>query len=257
MTPLNLGVIILAAGGSSRLGSPKQLLPWRGETLLQKAVREAAELSSPMIHLSRIVVVLGANYEAVRNTLIPPFACFDLVRLRSPANAQRQKKAEKPHPDLPQKGRGKSKNSPPFGREFGWGSSEQITPELTILRNEAWQTGMASSVGYGMSALGGADVVLMWLCDQPLVTAKHLGGLVELYLRSGKGIAASRYADSPGVPAVFGQQYFAELHALSGGRGAQSLFYLHAGDMAMYDCPEAGFDIDTAEDYHRALALIP
>lgn len=39
----NVGAVILAAGGSSRLGQPKQLLSFQGENLLRRAVRFAVE----------------------------------------------------------------------------------------------------------------------------------------------------------------------------------------------------------------------
>jgi len=47
-------VIILAGGGSKRLGAPKQLLTRDGETLVHRAVRHAAAT-----HPQRLVVVLG------------------------------------------------------------------------------------------------------------------------------------------------------------------------------------------------------
>ena len=41
---LNLGVIILAGGLSSRMGYPKALLPWtNGESLISHALRNALE----------------------------------------------------------------------------------------------------------------------------------------------------------------------------------------------------------------------
>ena len=52
--------MILAAGGSSRLGSPKQLARISGETLLDRAVRVAGEAGC------RPVVILGANAELIR-----------------------------------------------------------------------------------------------------------------------------------------------------------------------------------------------
>src|SRR2546430_13327364 len=48
-------IIILAAGASTRLGSPKQLLQWQGRSLLQHAVQTASEI------VPKPVVVLGAN----------------------------------------------------------------------------------------------------------------------------------------------------------------------------------------------------
>ena len=49
--------LCLAAGGASRLGRPKQLLPWGEATLLQTCVRGL--LRAP---LSCLTVVLGAKH---------------------------------------------------------------------------------------------------------------------------------------------------------------------------------------------------
>lgn len=53
-------IVILAAGASTRLGRPKQLLPWRGKTLLRHAVDAALETGS-----GRVYVVLGAYGERI------------------------------------------------------------------------------------------------------------------------------------------------------------------------------------------------
>jgi molybdenum cofactor cytidylyltransferase len=49
-------IIILAAGGSSRLGQPKQLLEILGEPLLHRVVRTAAD-----VHPDHLIVVLGSS----------------------------------------------------------------------------------------------------------------------------------------------------------------------------------------------------
>jgi molybdenum cofactor cytidylyltransferase len=54
------GIIILAAGNSSRLGKPKQNLMYNGKTLLQHAVSAAiCSVCRP------IIVVLGANSDSI------------------------------------------------------------------------------------------------------------------------------------------------------------------------------------------------
>jgi molybdenum cofactor cytidylyltransferase len=54
------GLIILAAGESSRLGQPKQNLLFQGQTLLQRAVETAlASACTP------VIVVLGANADRI------------------------------------------------------------------------------------------------------------------------------------------------------------------------------------------------
>ena len=57
----SVGLIILAAGGSTRMGTPKQLLSYRGSSLLQHLAEEAiASECQPT------VVVLGAYAEQIK-----------------------------------------------------------------------------------------------------------------------------------------------------------------------------------------------
>src|SRR6478672_10290842 len=58
---MNLGTVILAAGESARLGTPKQLLTFRGVTLLQRALDNALALPE-----APVALVLGANADQVR-----------------------------------------------------------------------------------------------------------------------------------------------------------------------------------------------
>jgi molybdenum cofactor cytidylyltransferase len=50
------GIVILAAGASTRLGKPKQLLQYRGKTLLAHAINEAVNSNA-----DGVVVILGKN----------------------------------------------------------------------------------------------------------------------------------------------------------------------------------------------------
>jgi molybdenum cofactor cytidylyltransferase len=56
--------IVLAAGAATRMGRLKQLLPFRGETLLRHAIAQIREAG-----FHRIVVVLGAQSETVAASL--------------------------------------------------------------------------------------------------------------------------------------------------------------------------------------------
>lgn len=63
-TPFRFGVVILAAGASTRMGEPKQLLPLDGQPLLLRAVDAAlASAGWP------VVVVLGAHAGKIRPLL--------------------------------------------------------------------------------------------------------------------------------------------------------------------------------------------
>jgi molybdenum cofactor cytidylyltransferase len=61
----NIGAVILAAGGSSRFGRPKQLLVFDGETLVRRAVRAASEAGCDPV----IVVVGEIAGDAIRSEL--------------------------------------------------------------------------------------------------------------------------------------------------------------------------------------------
>lgn len=59
-----VGLLLLAAGASRRLGAPKQLLAYKGESLLRRAARTAlASLCRP------VIVVLGAHRESVESEI--------------------------------------------------------------------------------------------------------------------------------------------------------------------------------------------
>ncbi len=57
-----VAALVLAAGASTRLGEPKQLVTLAGEKLLERAVRMAREAG-----LAPVVVVLGAQAERIRH----------------------------------------------------------------------------------------------------------------------------------------------------------------------------------------------
>lgn len=56
--------VVLAAGGSTRLGQPKQLLTRGGETLVRRAARLAAGTSP-----AQLLVVVGADAQVVKGSL--------------------------------------------------------------------------------------------------------------------------------------------------------------------------------------------
>lgn len=61
-----VAAIILAAGGSRRLGQPKQLLLSNGETLLNRSIRLAFEAGA-----SPVLAVLGAQFDVVLRSIKP------------------------------------------------------------------------------------------------------------------------------------------------------------------------------------------
>jgi molybdenum cofactor cytidylyltransferase len=62
--PFRFGAIVLAAGASTRMGTPKQMLPLHGQPLVKHATETALQSAA-----WPVIVVLGANTEIIRPTL--------------------------------------------------------------------------------------------------------------------------------------------------------------------------------------------
>lgn len=66
MNAETIGAVILAAGGSTRLGRPKQLVQYRGETLVFRAARTACAVGC-----APVIVVAGDEWERIEKELSP------------------------------------------------------------------------------------------------------------------------------------------------------------------------------------------
>ncbi len=64
MSESAIGIILLAAGASSRMGKPKQLLRYEGETLLVRAARAALDTQC-----RPVIVVLGVQAETMQTEI--------------------------------------------------------------------------------------------------------------------------------------------------------------------------------------------
>lgn len=69
----SIGIIILAAGASRRMGSPKQLLKIDNQTLIERAIAITQALAN-----QQTVVVLGANAEKII-PFIPSLPALDFI----------------------------------------------------------------------------------------------------------------------------------------------------------------------------------
>ena len=62
-----IAIVVLAAGSSSRLGQPKQLVQFNGQSLLQHVIGESLKLENAVV-----VVVTGANREVTEKQIASP-----------------------------------------------------------------------------------------------------------------------------------------------------------------------------------------
>jgi len=186
-------IIILAAGNSSRLGKPKQLLHYKGKTLLRHTADEASSVTA------KVIVVTGAE-------------------------------------------------------------DSQITEQIAgfhHLPNEHWAEGMASSLKTGLhetlQLFPEAEQFIFTVCDQPFISAAVFNALIEKKNTSPKGIIASAYADTLGVPVLFSSSYVKELFNLNGQEGARKLIRQHKDDTDSIAFEAGSWDIDTCEDYKKLI----
>jgi CTP:molybdopterin cytidylyltransferase MocA len=121
----------------------------------------------------------------------------------------------------------------------------------TIVFNESWTEGMASSIRAGVAAASNeVDGIVLMTCDQPAVTADHLRRLI---CPVGENSAAdetmaSIYIGQIGVPAFFPVSRWGELLALRGESGARSLL---KGARAV-ELAGGELDVDTPESLDAA-----
>lgn len=124
---------------------------------------------------------------------------------------------------------------------------------VEIVQNDAWQTGMGSSIAAGVRRLlemqEEAAALAILLADQPLVEAKHLSAMRELLNTNETNIVAAHYSGTLGVPAFFKSTVFAKLAALSPEAGARQVIRGSGDQVTAFPLPEAAIDVDTPEDY--------
>jgi xanthine/CO dehydrogenase XdhC/CoxF family maturation factor/CTP:molybdopterin cytidylyltransferase MocA len=188
-------VVILAAGGSRRLGRPKQLVKISGQSLVRRAAEAALSAGSGSVH-----VVVGAEVVRVGTAL------------------------------------------------------QGLPVELVI--NDAWKEGIASSIRAAIDAIERRDrpveTLILMLCDQPGVSGDVLRRLLEAYRTTRAPVVASRYAEGPGVPALFHAELFPVLKSLGGDIGARQL--IRSLDRDVVTIPFAQLDdIDTPADVARCV----
>jgi molybdenum cofactor cytidylyltransferase len=190
-----IGAVILAAGSSSRMGQPKQLLSLHGKTLLRASI-DAADKAG----CSPVVVVIGSD-------------------------------SEKVHLEL----------------------ADSNTIEV---RNANWQRGIGSSIRSGVQALidhaQDVDAILLLVCDQPAVNAQFVESLIAARNATKKDIAASTYANTVGVPALFVRSLFKELLSLGDEAGAKSIILQKTQCVVQLPFPDGAIDVDTREDWEKA-----
>ena len=206
-----VSTIILGAGASIRMASPKQLAPYKGKALLEHAICTAQEADC-----GPIVVVLGAHADLIARSL--QITCGSYGADLGPV-------------DIFNCGRNKIH----FLHNSRWNEGQSSSLVL----------------GVWAALLTNSQSVLIMLCDQPWIDAVDLRRLIDAQTRSSVGIAAAAFAQTIGAPACFSRARFGELLQLQGDRGAKMLLTKYTDQIERVAMPHAEMDIDTPADLCR------
>ena len=124
-----------------------------------------------------------------------------------------------------------------------------------VVLNRRYRNGIGSSIAKSVSHLREeASAVIIMLADQPLVTAAHIGQIIEKWGNDPDAIVATRYSGVDGPPVLFGQSYFAELCELEGDAGARHVLQAHQDAVRTVEFAPAAIDIDTPDDLKALLS---
>lgn len=137
------------------------------------------------------------------------------------------------------------------------GAAPRDYPGFEIVPNDRPEAGLSRSIALGVASAraAGAQAMLIALADMPYVPAAHFRRLIER-ADGPAALVASTDGGHRTSPAVFGADWFDDLAALSGDRGARDL--LQRGS-AVSAAPGDLLDVDTPDDLvvartHRPVA---
>jgi molybdenum cofactor cytidylyltransferase len=125
-----------------------------------------------------------------------------------------------------------------------------LSPDLTVVGNDQWSTGIASSVRAAIAALepvSGIDAVVVGLGDQPAVGAEAYRRLARSY-DSGARLAVATYAGARANPVLVARDHWDEALELDGDEGARVLMRRHPVVEVPCDGTGEPTDVDTPND---------
>jgi molybdenum cofactor cytidylyltransferase len=175
-----LAAVILSGGASRRMGSPKALLPYQGQSFLE-------HLLEITVHekIGARRVVLGADAEPIARAV-------------------------------------------------------QLQPAEVVL-NKNWEQGQLTSIHAALRTLPhGTDGILLCLVDHPLISANLVDCLIAAFYSSKSLIVVPAYEGRRGHPVIFSAVLYSELLAAPLEKGARSVVWAHANEIAEVQTDEQG-----------------
>ncbi len=213
--------MVLAAGASSRLGHPKQLLlDMYGELLVHKVARDAFEAGC-----RPVCVVVGAHASGVRNAV----ADLEVLVVENTQWSEGLSTSIR-------SGVAAVVDSNPL-------HPRRVEDIGNVYADAEGRT--ALDVKTQLTSLGSVDGVLLLTCDMPSVGPMHIQLLMKEFNGASPHVASS-YGDTWGIPAIFPAADFVELQSLEGDKGAKNILTRRGASLILL--AGGSFDLDTPED---------
>jgi molybdenum cofactor cytidylyltransferase len=217
-----LTAVILAAGESSRMGSPKALVPFHGQTFLEHLLGVARTQTKPEI--SGIRVVLGSHAGEISSALgLTP----EIVVL---------------NPDWE---RGQLSSIQAAIRSIdAAGSAKTRHPDAADSTRAARHTEPDKT-----------DGIILFLVDHPLISASLVERLVAEFYRSGQPIVVPTFRGRRGHPVIFAGRLYQELLDAPAEQGARAVVWAHAAEVLEVPTDEEGvlLNLNDPDTLRRAL----
>jgi molybdenum cofactor cytidylyltransferase len=134
---------------------------------------------------------------------------------------------------------------------------QEAAGKVSIVHNDAWATGQASSVCTAVQALPAACQAALFLpTDQPFVPVTLLNHLIAAWRAGARLVAPTVNGQTRGAPAIFDRSLWPDLLALEGDTGARPLLQRYQAELITIPADNAWLrDIDTPEDLNNGVMV--
>jgi molybdenum cofactor cytidylyltransferase len=222
---VNVVVIVLAAGASTRFGSQKLLAPLDGRPVLQHVLDAVSAAAPSLVGKSTVAPSLVGQSAAVVSAAAPRSVVVVL------GDAWRVITAG-----------------------IDWRHERRVV-------NPRPADGLSSSLRVGLDAAAedpAVDAVLVVLGDQPSLRPAVLAAVIDAAETAPEPIIRVRYADDEAPnPVLLRRSAWALAAGLDGDRGVGPLLAAHPELVAEVAAPGRNPDVDTTADLARLAALLP
>jgi molybdenum cofactor cytidylyltransferase len=126
---------------------------------------------------------------------------------------------------------------------------------IDIVRNPQPERGQLSSLLCGLAAGAEPDALLVTLVDVPMVSAKTVRELLDVWCRRRAAIVRPAMAGRHGHPVIFDRRTLAALRSAPLAEGARTVVRAFADEAENVQVDDAGClrDVDTPEEYARLI----